>query len=519
MQTALNIVWRWCTRNGLSVNPQKTVLVPFTRRRKLELNRLFLGDEQIELQDQVKYLGVILDSKLTFGLHVEKTIAKATNCFMACRSIMCRKWGMRPKMVLWIYTAVIRPMILYAALVWWPRTKLATTQASLRKLQRLACLAVTGAMRSTPTVAMEALLDLPPLHIQVQREAMLASSKIVREEHLLPGDLTGHLSIYQRLVHYTDSDRLSDVMSPMVNFEHPFEVDIVERQYWRSPSERLADALVFFTDGSKSNVGVGAGVYGPSCEIYEPMGSTPTVFQAEIYAIELCARHCLAMSELAGQTIYILSDSQAALRALSSRTIKSRLVLDCFAALKALADKCWLTLEWVPGHTGVLGNERADALAKAGANLTYTGPEPFCGLGDTLKLRLRDWIAVEKAGNLNSLPAASISRTFIRYNSDSTEYLLRLSRSDLRLLTQMLTGHCTLRYFLNKIGRSDISSCRFCGVADETSSHILCDCWAVARTRLKHVGYGFMPVDMLKSVPPKNILAFLKEVLRIHAFA
>ena len=37
----------------------------------------------------------------------------------------------------------------------------------LNKLQRLTCLAVTGAMRTTPTVATEVLLGLPPLRVTV----------------------------------------------------------------------------------------------------------------------------------------------------------------------------------------------------------------------------------------------------------------------------------------------------------------------------------------------------------------
>ena len=31
---------------------------------------------------------------------------------------------------------------------------------------------------------------------------------------------------------------------------------------------------------------------------------------------------------------------------------------------------------WVPGHENNLGNERADELAKKGADTPFTGPEP-----------------------------------------------------------------------------------------------------------------------------------------------
>jgi len=32
IQKALNIIWAWCQETGLSINPKKTVLVPFTKR-------------------------------------------------------------------------------------------------------------------------------------------------------------------------------------------------------------------------------------------------------------------------------------------------------------------------------------------------------------------------------------------------------------------------------------------------------------------------------------------------------
>jgi hypothetical protein len=60
---------------------------------------------------------------------------------------------------------------LYAATVWWPRVKLKISQVELSKLQRIVCLGITGTMRIAPTAAMEVLLGLPPLHLQVEADA------------------------------------------------------------------------------------------------------------------------------------------------------------------------------------------------------------------------------------------------------------------------------------------------------------------------------------------------------------
>ena len=303
-------------------------------------------------------------------------------------------------------------------------------------------------------------------------------------------------------------------MPAVVVIDNPINVDISTHQDFR-PSDQLSEeALIFYTDGSKRYGGVGAGVYGPSCELYEPLGSTPSIFQAEIYALELCARHCLQREDLDGRAVFILSDSQAALRAISSTSFSSRLVFSCYAILTDLATICDLSLGWVPGHCGIPGNIRADSLAKAGASLPFIGPEPFCGLGSSnLKVRLLDWLNREKENNLCSLPSSSLSRKFINNDNNKTKLITRLSRNDLRLLT----GHCPLKYFLWKIGRSSDKTCRFCNAADEFSGHLPCDCWAVARTRLMHFGSGFITPDAVPALPIQEIVNFMKKLLQIQS--
>jgi hypothetical protein len=72
---------------------------------------------------------------------------------------------MKPRVLYWLYTVVIRPIITYATIVWWPRVEYKTSRAKLSKLQILAFLGITGAIRTAPTAAVEVLLGLPPLHL------------------------------------------------------------------------------------------------------------------------------------------------------------------------------------------------------------------------------------------------------------------------------------------------------------------------------------------------------------------
>ena len=65
--------------------------------------------------------------------------------------------------------------------------------------------------------------------------------------------------------------------------------------------------------------------------------------------------------------VEIYSDSQAAVKALASTTIRSSVVLECATALNEVAKRSRITLRWIKAHIGHKGNERADFLTKEGA--------------------------------------------------------------------------------------------------------------------------------------------------------
>jgi hypothetical protein len=64
--------------------------------------------------------------------------------------------------------------------------ELKTSQAELSELQRKACLGITGEMRTSPTAAIEVLLGLPPLHLQVEAEAKAGNYRLLGNDQWKP---------------------------------------------------------------------------------------------------------------------------------------------------------------------------------------------------------------------------------------------------------------------------------------------------------------------------------------------
>jgi len=91
---------------------------------------------------------------------VDVKVRRAHNLLWPCRRAYGVTWGLRPRVAHWLHVSTIRPSITFASLVWWPGSQTASAQKKLSRVQRLACLGITGAMRTTPTNAVEALI--PP---------------------------------------------------------------------------------------------------------------------------------------------------------------------------------------------------------------------------------------------------------------------------------------------------------------------------------------------------------------------
>ncbi|MCP3666940.1 MAG: hypothetical protein GY696_31350 [Gammaproteobacteria bacterium] len=522
MQQALATVQQWCEEQGLSVNPQKTEMVLFTHKRKIQDFRApRLYGAQLQLTSKAKYLGVVLDSKLLWNCHVEQKCKKAIAAFWQCRRAVGRTWGLSPRITHWIYTAVIRPMIVYGAVVWWVRGALVTVRGQLGRVQRMACLGITGAMRSTPTAALEALLGIVPLHIFVMQEALSACYRLCRTGQWVGAIWPGHGSIRDRMVWQIPLLGLpSDSTVRRFRFTRRFQVSIPHREAWDDESFEayIPGAMLGFTDGSRSEDCSGAGVYIPEYMFkqHAPLGKYATVFQAEVWAICFCAQE-LALRGCVNRQVYICSDSASALQALSSYSFSSKLVLGCFDALQHLAGTNQVTLLWVPGHSGHMGNEVADGLAKKGSDTPFCGPEPAFGISPQVaRSAILKWSHRIHCSEWGLVAGCRQSKEFLDGPSLSlSRILLDLPRARLRQYVAVITGHNTLNYHLWRMGVLDDSLCLVCGMDEESSYHFLCECPAFVWLRYSVFGRDALTYGDIKRASVKDVLAFAKRSRRL----
>lgn len=105
----------------IKVNTGKTqaILFPYNKSPKRNpTTPISIGNAEIPFDDHVKYLGVILDKKLTYRKHLESAAEKATKCSRALYGLLCWRSALNPKNKLIIYKTIIRPILLYGCQVW-----------------------------------------------------------------------------------------------------------------------------------------------------------------------------------------------------------------------------------------------------------------------------------------------------------------------------------------------------------------------------------------------------------------
>ena len=88
-------VSEWLQRNHLTLNYKKTVSMCFSIREKvLDKFHITIDAKEIDVVNDFKYLGVTLDSRLKFDIHIKKlskTVKTSLNCFRLIRSCLSFK--------------------------------------------------------------------------------------------------------------------------------------------------------------------------------------------------------------------------------------------------------------------------------------------------------------------------------------------------------------------------------------------------------------------------------------------
>jgi hypothetical protein len=87
LQCSLTAVGSWCEDLNIKINAGKTQAIYFSRRLRNPEYELQLNGQNVHFVNNAKHFGVIFDRRMTWGLHIEQTTAKALGTYIRMYSL------------------------------------------------------------------------------------------------------------------------------------------------------------------------------------------------------------------------------------------------------------------------------------------------------------------------------------------------------------------------------------------------------------------------------------------------
>jgi len=566
--------FEWSDQHNSCFAPSKFTLIDFTLNRLKECPPLVVRGDTINPNPTHKFLRVILNQELRWCEHTAYAISKGARYTMLLRCLTRTSQGVPTKLTHQLYQTVVIPCMLYAASVWLRPTYNLEFNTPLRgsigtakriaQTQPTALLAITGAMRSSPSDSLEIHASLlpGPLLIQCTLYNFLIRISSLPIHHPLNPIVThivkwGSVKRHKSALHYLVQNlavnpRTMETIHPRPdhpNSHTPFTTSIAG-----SKEEAVVDfhqcnnCTMIFTDGSSTNgkVGAAASLYIDFNHIatlrYHLGNDTEhTVFKAKAVGLILAMQLLLSRNEVTFPAT-IFADNQAVIRSGVHPTAKpGHYLLFRFRNLvrhlheRKDLDHMSINLNWIAGHADIEGNELADREAKLAA-LRSNMASPRRELPKLLRKRLplsisamkqanedhlqkrwqEEWMASPRHPYINTLDPNQTTRSFMKLVG-------RLKKKHTAIYVQLRTGHIPLNKHLHQIKKSTSQSCLQCeGHHVETVHHLLFDCPRYARERhilRQKIGHNALSTSHLLSAKPAQqaLFRFIDSTKCLHS--
>lgn len=537
LQNTINRLEQWTRTKGMIFSSEKTVAVKFEKRRKGNEPQLTLRGSVIEIKESTSYLGLILDKRLNWRNHVEHLRAKCTSATNLIKHLSHLSWGADRQTLLHLYTALVKSKLDYGAEIY--GTSTTGVLKRLDPIQNTCLRACTGAFRSSPAVSLCTEAGLAPLEFS-RDETILKQFFKMNAFPSTPVYQTVIKDKSPRLEHMKSLLNKYEIRSPKI-----WPYGNQQKPSWSYPPVKICPFIQMgktnqlatdlknkflehrdihnsnhhYTDGSKSGEGVGFAVVSPNKIIKGRLTAEASVFSAELYALREAISNILKDSTAANHTIF--SDSQSALMSLTSGATRSPLVESVRRKYHQALDKNLnLELCWVPSHTDIAGNEKADAVAKEATTLreahswrAIPHTDMKRPIKDAIKKKWKQrWIEFDNYPRREGRKLREIKKEVCAWKSSYNK-----NRRTETVLARLRIGHTNITHAYLMQGQSNPPICDRCN-SPITVKHLLIECRKFDSHRNKYFTRPTL-TDMLsesKDFSVNKLISFLKDANLFH---
>lgn len=482
LQNKVNEAVKWGEKYKLNFNPSKTVMINFTNKRSWNCNtKLKIKNQMIEFSNETNYLGVILDKKLSYKSHINKSIAKAKMNLMRFKNTFGREWGLKPHLLAWVYKGCILPKILYGCHIWAHKIdKNKTLIKKFNKLNRLALKMMCSTLPSTPTAGLEVILDLWPIKYAIKNRAC---TTMLRIKNKIPkiwdgvGKIgTGHIRYWENQIDLNCTLKSFDSNQYKRIWSNNFEECKTENCNCCTPNKVKVMCYIYNNTDSGTFAKIdNRMIY----KVKSPIGIMTNVYQSKLYETYHLLSTLVDDIKVFLQDIIIVTDTKNLFDMLSAKEFNSIAIAECKEKLNRLGELNKIRLKTVKSLTP-LGN---DGITQKLQKVAYC--EPFMPLSyNEIKTKIekryrsqweKDWQTAKEYRQTKIW--------FPKLNKIESKLILQRSRFELGLIIQFITGHNHLHYHRSKCDDNVDDKCRLCQEGQESSWHIAAECPALTEQR------------------------------------
>uniref|UniRef100_A0A2M4BC18 Putative waldo-3 aae n=1 Tax=Anopheles marajoara TaxID=58244 RepID=A0A2M4BC18_9DIPT len=167
-ERSVEMVESWMRGRGLVVAHHKTEMILIGN--PVQEASVEIGDLVVRSKRAIRYLGVMLDDRLTFSNHVEHAASKARDALGALGGMMRRNGSLsssKKRTLASVATSILR----YACPAWDVALGIGKNCEALDKVHRLAAIRVTCAFRTISTAAVGVIASTMPITILIREDS------------------------------------------------------------------------------------------------------------------------------------------------------------------------------------------------------------------------------------------------------------------------------------------------------------------------------------------------------------
>lgn len=527
LQEGIDRLLIWADRNGFQFSTEKTVAMHLCRRYRCNHEcQLHIGEIPLTTVSSTRYLGVIFDEKLSYKEHISNLKLSCNRKMNLLKKLSHSTYGSDRKTMLRIYHAIIKSKIDYAC-----QAYADTSTKNIKALDAIHHTAIrlaTGALRTSPIKSL--LCESSEYSLDLSRKILALRTYFhLKADDTLP--LTSHPSFAQ-LQHQVEIAAASlqitippflptsrTVVAPWQNAGISYDLSLIALNKkittnaiilaaFSELTDRYKNFEHIYTDGSKSDSGVGCGIATKTEIILRfSLPSLFSILSAELYAIKLSIEHILKFST--DTPHLILTDSLNAIACLRDFRNRNQHPIAKSIIQCLLNSRTSITFVWLPSHVGIPGNSLADTAAKEGSTM-FPVPD--------IAITRDDWKNYVKRAAFTTFQdrwsAVSPLTNKLRSIRDSARPWLTSTaqcRREEVLVCRLRLGHTRIThgYILEKASPPTCVSCN----TPLSVKHILVDCPSFSHERSLFNLKSSLP-EILGDSPHSlhSLLSFLKSL-------